>query len=82
MGDYTGKQQFYLCCGYFCSMLACIGIYFWVVLFYMQAKKGPYLIYELEGLKMDETDKINTYKWAFLITALVSPSIHLKVLKS
>lgn len=74
MGDFTPKQQLYLCCGYFCSMLACIGVYFWLVLFYMQSQNAPYLIYEMQHIhSMSEgTQEINTFKWSFLITAVVN----------
>lgn len=74
MGDYTGAQKLYLCCGYFCSLLACIGVYFWLVLFYMESKNSPYLIYEMQKMDSisDNTDAINVYRWSFLITAIVS----------
>lgn len=79
MGEYSGKQQLYLCCGYFCSLMACIGVYFWLVLFFMESNHSPYLIYELQELpSMTNTrsenslDRINVFRWSFLITAIVS----------
>lgn len=70
---YTPKQNLYLCCGYFCSMLACVGVYFWLVLFYMQSNNSPYLIYEMQKQEtMDDTHINDTFKWSFLITAGVS----------
>ena len=71
---YTSKQQLYLCCGYYCSMLACIGVYFWLVLFFMEATHSPYLIYELQKLPSidNNLDQVNTFKWSFLLTAIVS----------
>ena len=47
MGEYSGKQSLYLCCGYFCSLMGCIGIYFWLMLFFFEATNAPYLIYEM-----------------------------------
>ena len=74
--EYTSKQKFYLCCGWFCAMLGCIGIYFWLVMFFFQATHAPYLIYEMQGLRsMDDTTAIDTYKWSFLITSVVSTSL-------
>ena len=77
MGDYTGTQKLYLCCGYFCSLMACIGVYFWLVLFYMESKNSPYLIYEMQKMDSiaDNTEAINVYRWSFLITAIVSPCL-------
>ena len=72
-GEYTSKQKMYLCCGYFCSLMGCIGIYFWLVMFIMQSGGSPYLIYELEGIEdMNNTTEINNFKWSFLIVAIVS----------
>ena len=74
--EYTSKQQLYLCCGWFCSMLGCIGIYFWLVMFIMQAGGSPYLIYSMEKIEgmstPEEKERIDTFKWSFLITAIVS----------
>ena len=74
--EMTGKQSFYLFCGYFCSLLACIGVYFWIVLFWMQSNNAPYLVYEMqhiEGMSTDEEkSKIATMKWSFLIVSIVS----------
>jgi hypothetical protein len=57
-------------------MLGCIGIYFWLVMFFFQQQKNPFMIYELEGIEDNQTqdgiDRINTFKWAFLITSFVS----------
>ena len=74
MGDFTPKQKFYLCCGCFCSMLACIGVYFWLVLFYMESQNAPYLVHEMQHLESITANKseIDTFKWSFLITAIVS----------
>lgn len=74
MGEFTGKQKLYLCCGYFCALMGCIGVYFWLVLFFMEATHSPYLIYEMQ--KMDSMegqnlDDINVFKWSFLITSFV-----------
>jgi len=78
MGEYTSKQQFYLCCGYFCSMLGCIGVYFWLVLFYMESTNAPYLIHEMQKIEsLDDTEAIDTFKWSFLITAVVSKLLKL-----
>jgi hypothetical protein len=54
MGEFTGKQKLYLCCGYFCALMGCIGVYFWLVLFFMEATHSPYLIYEMQ--KMDSME--------------------------
>ena len=74
MGEYTSTQQLYLCCGYFCSLMACIGVYFWLVLFFMESTHNPYLIYELQEIPSmtKDIDSINTFKWSFLITTIVS----------
>ena len=73
---YTSTQKLYLCCGYFCSMLACVGVYFWLVLFFMEATNSPYVIYEMQHIdsmtKPTDITKIDTFKWSFLLTALVS----------
>ena len=71
---YSANQKFYLCCGYFCSMLACVGVYFWLVLFFMESTHSPYLIYEMQHLDnmSKDTDEINTFRWSFLLTAIVS----------
>ena len=55
-------------------MLGCIGIYFWLVMFFFQQQKNPFMIYELEGIEDMQTgvDRIDTFKWAFLITSFVS----------
>lgn len=54
---YTSHQKLYLCCGYYCSMLACIGVYFWLMLFFMESTHSPYLIYEMQMLdSMDQTE--------------------------
>ena len=74
---YTSKQQLYLCCGYYCSMLACVGVYFLLVLFFMEATNSPYLIYEMQMMHHsttfgDNPDRIATFKWSFLLTSIVS----------
>lgn len=75
MGDFTSNQKFYLCCGYFCALMGCVGVYFFLVLSYWQAKRSTYLIYEMEWLT-DPTgansQEVNNFTTAFLITALVS----------
>ena len=72
MGYYTPEQKLYLCCGYFCSLMACIGVYFWLVLFYMQADNSPYIIYEMTKQEtMDNTQVNDTFKWSFLLTSIV-----------
>jgi hypothetical protein len=55
-------------------MLGCVGIYFWLVMFFFQQQKNPFMIYELEGIEDMQTgvDRIDTFKWAFLITSFVS----------
>ena len=57
-------------------MMGCIGIYFWLVLFIMQAGGSPYLIYYMQGIpgmdSQEDKDKIDTFKWSFLIVAIVS----------
>lgn len=69
---FTSEQKLYLCCGYFCSLMACIGVYFWMVLFYMQANNSPYLIYEMQKQEtMDDTEVNDTFKWSFLLTSIV-----------
>jgi hypothetical protein len=76
MGEYTGKQSLYLCCGYFCSLMGCIGIYFWLVLFFFEATNAPYLVYEMQHIDDMNSDlgkqQIATFKWSFLITAGVN----------
>ena len=61
-------------------MLGCIGVYFWLVLFIMQCGNSPYLIYEMqhiEGMSTDEEkNKIDTFKWTFLIVSIVSKHFH------
>lgn len=77
MGDYTSNQKFYLCCGYFCALMGCIGVYFFLVLSYWQAKRSPYLIFEMEWLADPEGEnaqEVQNYYVAFLVTALVSKS--------
>jgi len=70
---YTGTQNLYLCCGYYCSLLACIGVYFWLVLFFMESTNSPYLIYYMQRIpSMDDTDQIDTMRWSFFLTAIVS----------
>ena len=39
----TGMQSFSKCCGYFCGLSACIGIYFFLVIMIMQAGNNVYL---------------------------------------
>lgn len=55
-------------------MLGCVGVYFWLVLFYMQANASPYLIYEMQHLESmaNDSKEIDTFKWSFLITSGVS----------
>lgn len=77
MGDYTSNQKFYLCCGYFCALMGCIGVYFFLVLSYWQAnrKRSSYLIFEMEWLADPEGEnaqEVQNFYVAFLITALVS----------
>ena len=78
MGDYTANQKFYLCCGYFCALMGCIGVYFFLVLSYWQAKRSTYLIYEMEWLSDptgENAQEVDNFYTAFLVTALVSISI-------
>ena len=44
----TGKQELFRCCGYYCALMACIGIYFFLVLGYWQSQKALYLIWDME----------------------------------
>ena len=35
-----------LCCGYFCGLTACVGIYFWLVLTLFESMNNTYLTEE------------------------------------
>lgn len=57
-------------------MLGCIGVYFWLVMFFFQATRSPYLIFEMQHIEsMDETDRIDTFQWTFLIVSVVSQQL-------
>ena len=74
--EYSSKNNIYRCCGYWCSMLACVGVYFWLVLFFMQATNSPYVIYEMEHIdsmtNKHDLEKIDTFKWSFLLTSILN----------
>jgi hypothetical protein len=42
------KQALFKCCGFYCAMLACIGVYFYLVMAYFQSVGNNFLIMELE----------------------------------
>ena len=59
-------------CGFYCSMVALVGIYFFVVLAVMEFRHNQYFVQVLQHLPMNDTDK-NTKDngIAFLVLAVV-----------
>jgi hypothetical protein len=68
----TAKQQFYKCCGFFCAMLACIGVYFFAMISFFQWSENVYLIEQLEDYKDVGSVTDNKFQNAFLVTMVVS----------
>lgn len=73
-------QAIMKCCGFYCAMLACVGVYFYLVMAFFQSQNNQFLVQELEhfpGSSFAGTDKNPFYvqsTWvnSFLITAAVS----------
>jgi len=68
----TFKQQFSKCCGFFCAMLACVGVYFWFVLAFWQSQKSLYNIYIMEKLNSTSEEAVKNFETAFWIVSAVS----------
>lgn len=71
MTTYTNKEKFYRCCGYFCSLMACIGVYFYIVMLVFQYMGNPFVMTMLEGLQQPSSDDKN-FKIAFFSAVIVS----------
>lgn len=72
----TAKQSLYKCCGLYCAMLACVGVYFYLVMAYFQSSGNVFVIEMLED-NIDGSPSNTAYDeslWvnSFLITAAVS----------
>ena len=65
----TGKQMLFKCCGIYCSLLACIGIYFFTVMSIFQGMNNRYMVWMLE--KINDKDMDNTANHNFLISFIV-----------
>jgi hypothetical protein len=53
-------------------MLACVGVYFWMVLAFWQSQKSLYNIYIMEKLNSTDEEAVKNFEIAFWITAVVS----------
>jgi uncharacterized protein (DUF2062 family) len=45
---YTETQERNICCGYFCGLTACVGVYFFIVLAYFEGQNNLYLTEETQ----------------------------------
>lgn len=68
----TFNQQFMKCCGFFCAMLACVGVYFWFVMAFWQSQKSLYNIYIMEKLNSTTEPAVDRFETAFWIVSAVS----------
>jgi hypothetical protein len=70
------QQALFKCCGFYCAMLAGIGVYFYLVMAYFQSINNNFLIMELEEFQDATAENYDKSTWvnAFLITAFVSLS--------
>jgi hypothetical protein len=72
----TSGQQFQKCCGFYCAMLACVGIYFYLVMALFQSMNNTFVVEELEDFQDPVTAEAlggkKNFTTAFLVTALVS----------
>ena len=70
-------QAFQKCCGMYCAMLACIGVYFYLVMAYFQSVNNHFLLEDLERYQDQYDPSYDQSTWvnSFLITALVSDPI-------
>ena len=60
-------SAFLTCCGFYCAFTALIGVYFFIVIAIMEARKNPYLTYEYNSPAQGYHDKMV----AFLIVAAI-----------
>ena len=73
-------QAIMKCCGFYCAMLACVGVYFYLVMAFFQSQNNQFLVQELEhfpgsanaGTSTNPYYKQSTWVTSFLITAAVS----------
>ena len=66
------------CCGFYCAMLACIGIYFFWVLAFWQSQGARYLIWDMERINDVNSSEAKNYEKSFIIVVFVSaPSLSL-----
>jgi hypothetical protein len=76
----TVSQGIMKCCGFYCAMLACVGVYFYLVMAFFQSQANQFLIQELEhfpgsanaGSPQNPYYDQSTWVNSFLITAGVS----------
>jgi hypothetical protein len=75
---YTDTQKRNMCCGYFCGLTACVGVYFFLVICFFEANNNTYLTEETQGISnpFDPTVKaeglVRNFVSAFGYCALVS----------
>lgn len=72
----TSGQQFQKCCGFYCAMLACVGIYFYIVMAVFQSMNNTFVVEELEDFQDPPNAELvggkKNFTTAFLVTAFVS----------
>merc|ERR1711907_728771 len=62
-----GMSALLMCCGYYCSFTALIGVYFFIVIAIMEWNRNPWLIVE----KQSKTGDPDAKGWAFIILAAI-----------
>ena len=67
----TDKQKLGKCCGIFCSFLACLNIWFFLMITIFQTMDSPYMKIELEGFTQASDDSSN-WTVAFIITVVLN----------
>ena len=60
-------SAFLTCCGFYCAFTALVGIYFFIVLAIMEARKNPFLTFEYNKPPTDYGPKVT----AFVVVACI-----------
>merc|ERR1712183_1033375 len=67
-------DQLRMCCGYFCGLTACVGIYFFIVILIFETMNNVYLTETLQGISnpLDEPDQVKTFVMSFGICSALN----------
>ena len=71
----TSGQQFQKCCGFYCAMLACVGVYFYIMMAVFQTMNNTFVVEELEDFQDPGTAEVLEGKKNFTIAYLATAGV-------